>query len=169
MKNLDNKKNGTFNNIPSNHLKEVSEVTSSCLTNIWKTQIISGQIFPDNLKLADSTPVFKKKDSNLAKNYRPVNVLPAVSKIFERQLQKQTISYIDQFLSKFLCGCRKDYSTQTTFISMLENWRKTLDIKGYADAFHMDLSKAFDTVNNELLLAKSRAYSFLYAFTLDTL
>ena len=92
MKNLDNKKNGTFNNIPSNHLKEMSEVIAPRLTNIWNTQIISEQKFPDNLKLADATPVLKKEDSNLTKNYRPVILLPVVSKFFERQLLKHVIS-----------------------------------------------------------------------------
>ena len=58
-------------------------------------------------------------------------------KIFERQLQKQIISYIDQFLSKFLCGYRKGYSTQTALISMLEEWRKISDIKGCDDAILM--------------------------------
>ena len=61
MKNLENKENGTFKNIPSNGLKEVSEVTAPCLANILNTKIISEQIFPNNLKLADPTPVFKKK------------------------------------------------------------------------------------------------------------
>ena len=65
MKNLDNKKNGTFTNISSNCLKEVSEVTVPCLTNIWNAQIISKQTFADNLKLAHVTCVFKKEDSNL--------------------------------------------------------------------------------------------------------
>ena len=80
MKNLDNKKNGTFKNIPSDRLKEVSEVTAPCLTNIWNTRIIR----EDNLKLANFNHIFKKEDSNLTKNYRPVNVLPVVSKTFER-------------------------------------------------------------------------------------
>ena len=101
MKNLDNKKNGNFKNIPSNHMKDVSEVTVTCLTNIWNTQIISEQTFPVNLKLADINPVFKKEDSILTKNYRPV-----VSKTFERQLQIQIISYMDQFL----CDYRKGYT-----------------------------------------------------------
>ena len=78
MKSLDTKKNGTFSNIPFNCVKEVSEVTAPCLTNTLNIQIISGQTFPNNLKLADITPVFKKEDNNLTKNY----------KIFERQLQK---------------------------------------------------------------------------------
>ena len=75
MKNLYNKKNRTFTNILSNRLKEVSEVTAPCLTDIWNTQIISEHAFPDNLKPADVTPVFKKEDSNLTKNYRPLKIL----------------------------------------------------------------------------------------------
>ena len=67
MKNLGNKKNSTFKNIPSYCLKEVSEVTAPCLTNIWNTQTIGEQTFPDNLKLAVFTPVFKKEHSNLTK------------------------------------------------------------------------------------------------------
>ena len=129
---------------------------------------MSEQTFPDNLKLADVTLVFKKDNSNLTKNYRPVTVLPVVSKIFEMQLQKQIMSYIDQVLSKFLCGYRKGYGTQTALISLLEKWRKTLDIKGYAGAVLMDLSKISDTINHELLLAKLHAYGF-GIFTLDSL
>ena len=52
-------------NVPSNRLKEVPEVAASCLTYIWNTQVIRGQIFPDNLKLGYITSVFKKEDSNL--------------------------------------------------------------------------------------------------------
>ena len=79
------------------------KVSASCLTNIWNTQIINQHTFPDKLKLADVTPVFQKEDSNLAKSYRPGRVLSIVLKFFKRQLQKQTASYIDQILSKFLC------------------------------------------------------------------
>ena len=68
--------------------------------------------------------------------------------------------YIDQFLSKFLCGYRKGYGPHTALISMLQKWRKTLDIKGYPGAILMDFSKAFDTINHELLLAKQHAYTF---------
>ena len=75
-------------------MKEVSEVSAVCLTNIWNTQIIDLHIihiFRDDLKLEPVTHVFKKEDSNLAKHYRPVSLLAIASKIFERQLQKQTI------------------------------------------------------------------------------
>ena len=97
----------------------MSEVSASCLTNIGNAQVIN-HIYPDNLKLADVTPVFKKEDSSLAKNYRPVSVLPLVSKIFGRQLQKQNIPCVDKFLSNFFCGYRKSYSTQTALVSMRE-------------------------------------------------
>ena len=160
IRNLDNNKNGTFPNIPSNRLKEMSEVSAPFLTNVWNIEIVSQHKFSDNLKLTDVTTVFKKDDANLTTNYRPVSVLPIVSKIFERLLQKQTISHIDQYLSNFLCGYRQGYSTQTALISMLEKWRNILDNKGYSGAILMDLSRAFDTINHELLLAKLHAYGF---------
>ena len=72
----------------SNHLKKASKVSAPCLTNIWHTQIIH-YIFPDNLKLADVTHVFKNENSNLAKNYGPVSVSLVVSKtsaVFEIQV-----------------------------------------------------------------------------------
>ena len=108
----------------------MSEVTAPCLTNIWNTQIIKEKTSSDNLKLADFAPVFEKDDCNLRKNYRSASALPVVSKIFERQLQKKIKkSYIDQFLSKFLCGYRKGYSSQTSLTLMLEEWKKTLILR----------------------------------------
>ena len=124
------------------------------LINVWNIEIVNQHKFSDNLKLADVTPVFKKDDANLTKNYRPVSVLPIVSNILERLLQKQAISHIEQYLSNFLCGYRQGYSTQTALISMLEKWRNILHSKGYYGAILMDLNKAFDTINYELLLAK---------------
>ena len=59
INNLDKNKSGTFGNIPSDRLKEVSEVSAPCLTNIWNFEIINQHTFPDNLKIADVTPVYK--------------------------------------------------------------------------------------------------------------
>ena len=75
--------------------------------------------FPENFKLADVSPIFKKKDKTFVENYRPVSVLPTVSKIFERIMQKQISDYIGKFLSPFLCGYRKGFSTQYALLTLI--------------------------------------------------
>ena len=85
---LNNKKNGIFGNIPPKFLKEVPDVCAPALNDIWNNEVITQKCFPNNLKLADVTPVFKKEDASLLKNYRPVSVLQVVSTIYERIMQK---------------------------------------------------------------------------------
>ena len=97
-------KNGTFKNIATRRLKDVSDICSPILANIWNEEILLNKIFPENLKLADVSPIFLKKDQTFVENYRPLSVLPTVSKIFERIMQKQVSDYIGKFLSLFLCG-----------------------------------------------------------------
>ena len=116
--------------------------------------------FPQNLKLADITPVYKKNDPLDKTNYRPVSILPVVSKIFERIMQKQINDFIISFLSPYLCGYRKGFNTQHALLTLVENWRKSLGNKGFGGAILMDLSKAFDTLKHDLLIAKLHAYGF---------
>ena len=75
-------------------------------------------------------------------------------------IEKQIKPYVEEFLSPFLCGYRKGYNAQYALIAMVEKWKKSLDEKGAAGAILMDLSKAFDTINHELLIAKLDAYGF---------
>ena len=110
--------------------------------------------------MADLTTVFKKIDSTLAENYRPLIVLPAVSKVFEKLMQKQLNNYINKSLSPFLCGYRKGYNTQFALMTLIKKWKNCLDQKGYTVAVLMDLSKEFDTISCELLIAKLHVYSF---------
>ena len=99
---LNSKKPGTFGNIPTKMLKSSSDICNFALQNVWNSEILGKLYFPNKLKLADITPVYKKKDPTLVENYRPVSVLPSVSKFFERIIQKQFSNFVDQFLSPYL-------------------------------------------------------------------
>ena len=75
-------------------------------------------------------------------------------------MQKQVTLFTEKLLSPYLCGYRKGFSTQQALISPVERWKKFLDQKGYGGAVLMDLFKAFDTLNHDLLLPKQHAYGF---------
>ena len=81
--NLDNKRNGTFKNISTGRLKNESDICRAILENICNEEILLNKHFSKNLKLADVSTNFKKKDKIFVENYRPASVLPTVSKIFE--------------------------------------------------------------------------------------
>ena len=118
-----------------------------------RSEMIQGRKFANQLKLGDITPLHKKLENIFKENYRPVSLLPVVSKLFERLMQKQMKTFIDNFLSTFLCGYRKGYNTQYALLAMIEKWKKSLDGKGgFAGAILMDLSKAFDTINHFYIL-----------------
>ena len=99
-------------------------VCNEILKTIWNSEILENKQFPENLKLADITPVYKKNDPTLVENYRPVSVLPSVSKIIERIIQKQFSSHVSEFLSPYLCGYRKGFNTQHALVSLIEKWKK---------------------------------------------
>ena len=77
-------------------------------------------MFPESLKLAGVTPVYKKSDPTLVSNYRSISVLPTMSKVFERLMHHQVSEYIDKHFSPFLCGYRKGFNTQTALLSPLK-------------------------------------------------
>ena len=81
--------------------------------------------------MQEVTPIFKKEDSTNVKNYRPVSVLPVMSKVFERIMQKQINAYIEKFFSPYLCGFRKGFGTQDALTSLIEKWKSSLDQNGY--------------------------------------
>ena len=156
---MDAKKATTFQNISTKLLKETSDILCQDLLKIINNDINNCN-FPNELKLADITPVFKKGDATNAKNYRPVSVLPPVSKIYEKLKYKQIFSYLEKYLSPQLCGYRTGFSTQHALFSLIENLKMSLDKHSFGGAVLMDLSKAFDTINHELLIAKLEAYDF---------
>ena len=115
--------------------------------------------FPNELKLANITPIHKCGEKIYQKNNTPVNILPVLSKIYERVMQQQINSFIENCLSPFMCGYRKGYNPQHVLITLIEKW-KSLDDKEYSGVMFMDLSKAFETINHDLLIAKLDAYDF---------
>ena len=109
--------------------------------------------FPSIFKNANITPVFKKGDKDF---YRPVSILPIISKIFEKLLCKQIMIFIDPLLSKFQCGFRKDYGAQDCLLAMLENWKSAVHKGKVFGGLLTDFSKAFDCLSHDLL----NAYEF---------
>ena len=145
--------------IPINILKSTIDIHVPCVTRIINS-CFQNKSFPSLLKYAEVCPIFKKNDDLNKENYRPVSILPVVSKVFERILYNQIINFIDEKLSTFLTSFRKNYSTQNCLLTMIETWKNIIDKNGTVAAVFMDLSKAFDTLNHNLLIAKLGAYGF---------
>ena len=116
--------------------------------------------WPDQWKCGNLTPVFKKDEDRRKENYRPVSVLTALSKVYEKVMYDQLYNTFCRHLSQNLSGFLKSHSCCTALLKMTEDWRRSLDRRESALAVAVDLSKAFDSVNYNLLLAKLKAYGF---------
>ena len=143
--------------IPAKILKSSINAYLSELT-IFINNCLKKGVFPDDLKLADITPIFKKEDSLNKENYQPVSILPHLSKVFERILYKQIDSFMKNKFSPYLFGFRKNHNAQYSLLKMIENWKKQLDNGEKVGVIFMGLSKSFYTINHSLLLAKLKAY-----------
>ena len=108
--------------------------------------------------MADVKLVFKKNPRTVKENYRPVSILPNISKIYERCLYKQLYDYFDVICLRYQCGFRKGFSVANFLLPMIEKWRESLDQGGAYGALLTDLSKAFDCLTHELIIANLYAY-----------
>ena len=140
---------------------KLSKIIQTFFSKIFQANLndaIEISTFPEQLKYVDVKPVFKKDSRTDKNNYRPISILPNISKIHERCINKQLEEYFQALLSKYQCGFRKGYSVINTLLPMIEKWRKFLDAGGAFGALLTDLSKAFDCLPHELLIAKLYAY-----------
>ena len=128
FKKLNTTKGNTSKNISAKLLKLNNDICCEPLFNIINNGINSS-VFDNGLKSADVTPVFKSDDVTDKKNYRPISVFPVVSKLFERVIQKQLGSHINNFLSPYLCGYRKGFNAQHVLLALLDKWITILEKK----------------------------------------
>ena len=122
--------------------------------------MINKNLFSDIAKLAHVTPIYKKKERTDKTNYRPVSVIGTFSKVMEKFIQNCIKDFIDSFLLSQISAYRKSYSSSHVLIKLLETWKNHMDEGKYVGAVLMDLSKAFDCVPHDLLIAKMHAYGF---------
>ena len=116
-----------------------AEAISAPLSNIFNKSIKNGQ-FPDDLKDAEVSPLFKKDDPFIKKNYRPVSILNSHSKIFESFIHCQLSEHIENIINNYLAAFRKGFGCQTTLLRLA------------------DLSKAFDCLPHDLIVDNLAAY-----------
>ena len=143
--------------IPTKTIKQNADIFSQLFfVNI--NHSINNSTFPEHLKWGDVKTVFKENSRNDKENYRPVSILPNISKIYERCLYKQLYDYFDVIFSRNQCGFWKGFSVVNCLLPMIEKWRESLDQGGAYGALLTDLSKAFDCLPHELIIAKLYAY-----------
>ena len=141
--------------IPSKFLKICIDEITSPLCHIINTSI-EEQVFPDQWKVSKISPIPKVDHPKEPSDYRPISILPALSKIYEKILMLQLVSHLDnnQLLSNCQTGFRKGHCTITTCIKIKNDIIKAMDRGEVTLAVMADFSKAFDTVDFEILLKK---------------
>ena len=129
------------------------------MTHFINLSIISG-VFPDQLKIARVIPLFKSGDKSIFTNYRPVSVLPAFSKILEKVIYNRLLDYLNKhkILSDNQFGFRKHHSTEYALTLLYDKISSAIDNNELTVGIFIDLSKAFDTVNHQILLDKLLHY-----------
>ena len=158
LRTINVKKATGIDKIPPKLVNLSAEILSKPLTEAINNSL-SKCIFPDDAKVAAVSPIDKKTENKQKiSNYRPVSVLNTFSKLFETVFREKFNSAINHVLSPYLSAYRTNYSTQHVLVRLLEEWREKIDDNFLVGGILMDLSKAFDCIPHDLLLAKLAAY-----------
>ena len=146
-------------NITLRTLKHIFPIIAQPLTHIINLSLQNG-IFPNEMKIAKITPIYKSKDPSKFTNYRPISILPIFSKFFEKIMYTRLEHHLKQhkILSPYQFGFRKNHSTSMAVIQFTEKVYDIIENRKFAIATFLDLSKAFDLVNHSFLLQKLTHY-----------
>ena len=136
-------------------LKDTIDTITPSLTELVNLSYETNT-FPDSIKEAMVRPIFKKEDKEKPEFYRPVSILPIISKIFERSATDQFLKYLEENnkLSNTQHAYRRRHSTITCLADLLDEIRRRRDANETVGVIGMDLSKAFDSINHDILLQK---------------
>ena len=148
-----------IDNISNKLLKFVKNVISEPLSIIINQMLKLG-IFPDLLKISKVVPLYKKDDDSNLSNYRPISLLPSISKIFEKVLLEQLTTYLDNnnLIHNHQYGFRKRHSTEYAALHIVDYLNYEMDLKRTPINLYLDLSKAFDSLSHKILISKLKHY-----------
>ena len=146
-------------NVPTYAIKQAISIAAGHLTFVINSFFSNGE-FPDAWKMARVTPIFKSGEQDLVINYRPISILPALSKIVERHVFLSLSSWFNKYnlLFSSQSSYRKHHSCITAMVNLVDQLIANMDDKLISSLLMIDLSKAFDTINHELLITKLSIY-----------
>ena len=145
--------------ISPNLIKSIKHEICKPITLIIN-QCLKKGIFPDKLQIAKIVSILKSNDETVLNNYRPISVLPSLSKVFEQVIFNQIHEYFDRHNLYYgnQYGFRKGHSTEQAVLKVIDRVTQNLDIGVTPINIYLDLSKAFDTLNHNILLQKLKHY-----------
>ena len=161
LKQLNPAKSAGIDNLTGKFLKESAPVLASPITDLVNLSI-SLSLSPDDCKIAKLKPLYKKEAKTKPKNYRPISLLPLLSKIIERIIHNQTQEFLDKnnILYKYQSGFRKHHSTDTCLSYLTGKVKIGFEEGLLTGMVLIDLQKAFDTIDHSILLEKMSCLGF---------
>ena len=144
-------------NLPTLVLKECAEVLAPSITAVINFSLREG-VQLTNWKKANVSPIFKKGNSKLTENYRPISLLPVISKVQERCVASRLVPHIKNTLYPFQHGFQKGKSCVTQLLEVFQDIGQALDCGVETDIIYLDFAKAFDSVCPAKLVSKLKMY-----------